>query len=93
MNCLKIQNGITHDATGTGGCFRVLVNQTQGIISVLMPYGGKMTKELAIRILAGDVLGTSEQTHEAVKMAVKALSLPDVPDMSETQSADRRRLT
>lgn len=35
-----------------------------------------MTNELAIRILKGDVLGTSEQTHEAIKMAVKALSLP-----------------
>ena len=35
-----------------------------------------MTNELAIRILTGDVLGTSEQTHEAIKMAVKALSLP-----------------
>ena len=33
-----------------------------------------MTKELAISIICGDVLGTSEQTHEAVKMAVKALS-------------------
>ena len=33
-----------------------------------------MTNELAIRILNGDVLGTSEQTHEAVVMAVKALS-------------------
>lgn len=33
-----------------------------------------MTKELAIRILTGDVLGTSEQTHEAVKIAVDALS-------------------
>lgn len=35
-----------------------------------------MTNELAIRILTGDVLGTSEQTHEAIKMAVKVLSLP-----------------
>lgn len=33
-----------------------------------------MTNELAIRILTGDVLGTAEQTQEAVKMAVKALS-------------------
>lgn len=32
-----------------------------------------MTKELAIQILSGDVLGTSEQTHEAIKMAIKAL--------------------
>lgn len=39
-----------------------------------------MTKELAIRILTGDVLGTSEQTHEAIKMAVRALSQPDVAD-------------
>ena len=35
-----------------------------------------MTSKLAIKILTGDVLGTSEQTHEAVAMAVKALSLP-----------------
>ena len=34
-----------------------------------------MTNNLAIKILTGDVLGTSEQTHEAIKMAVKALSL------------------
>ena len=36
-----------------------------------------MTNELAIRILTGDVLGTSEQTQEAVTMAVKALSQPE----------------
>lgn len=33
-----------------------------------------MTNDLAIKILTGDVLGTTEQTHEAVAMAVKALS-------------------
>lgn len=33
-----------------------------------------MTNDLAIRILSGDTLGTKEQTHEAVAMAVKALS-------------------
>lgn len=33
-----------------------------------------MNKELAIRILSGEVLGTNEQTNEAVKMAVEALS-------------------
>lgn len=32
-----------------------------------------MTKELAIRVLTGDVLGVTEQTQEAVKIAVKAL--------------------
>lgn len=32
-----------------------------------------MNKELAISILRGDVLGTNEQTHEAVFMAIKAL--------------------
>ena len=37
-----------------------------------------MTNELAIRILTGDVLGTTEQTQEAVIMAVKALSLPEI---------------
>ena len=35
-----------------------------------------MTNELAIRILTGDVLGTASQTSEAIKMAVKALSMP-----------------
>ena len=35
-----------------------------------------MTNELAIRIITGDVLGTSEQTQEAIIMAVKALSMP-----------------
>lgn len=33
-----------------------------------------MTNDLAIKILNGDVLGTTEQTNEAVAMAVKALS-------------------
>ena len=33
-----------------------------------------MTNDIAIKILTGDVLGTTEQTHEAVAMAVKALS-------------------
>lgn len=32
-----------------------------------------LTKELAIQILRGEVLGTNEQTHEAVFMAIKAL--------------------
>lgn len=32
-----------------------------------------MNKEKAIRILRGDVLGTDEQTHEAVFMAINAL--------------------
>ena len=32
-----------------------------------------MTKELAIKILCGDVLATNEQVDEAVKMAVEAL--------------------
>ena len=33
-----------------------------------------MTNELAIKILTGDVIGTTEQTQEAVTMAVRALS-------------------
>ena len=38
-----------------------------------------MTKESAIRILTGDVLGTNEeQRHEAVKMAVEALIQPEI---------------
>ena len=42
-----------------------------------------MTKELAIRILTGDVLCTNEQTHEAIKMAVKALMQPEIIYCSE----------
>jgi hypothetical protein len=37
----------------------------------------RITNELAIKILIGDVLGTPEQTQEAVTMAVKALSQPE----------------
>lgn len=36
-----------------------------------------MTNELAIRILTGTVLGTTEQTQEAVTMAVRALLQPE----------------
>ena len=32
-----------------------------------------MNKELAIKLLRGSVLGTNEQLHEAVFMAIKAL--------------------
>lgn len=32
-----------------------------------------MNNKMAIQILRGDVLGTDEQTHEAVFMAIKAL--------------------
>lgn len=32
-----------------------------------------MTKELAIKLLRGSVLGTNEQLHEAVFMAIRAL--------------------
>ena len=32
-----------------------------------------MTREEAILIISGDVLGTTEQTHEAVAMAAEAL--------------------
>ena len=33
-----------------------------------------MTRQLAIRILSGEVMGTSEQEKEAIKMGIKALS-------------------
>ena len=49
-----------------------------------------MTKELAIRIITGDVLGTSEQTHEAVTMAVKALSMSEVPDNNVGDTISRQ---
>lgn len=42
-----------------------------------------MTKDLAIRILSGDVLGTTEQTQKAIAMAVQSLEeapTVDVPD-------------
>ena len=44
-----------------------------------------MTNELAIQILKGDVLGTSEQTQDAIKMAIKALSTPEIKE-TETKS-------
>lgn len=37
-----------------------------------------MTINSAIRILRGEVLGTNEQTHEAVYMAIKALKAEPV---------------
>ena len=49
-----------------------------------------MTNELAIKILTGDVLGTSEQTDEAVKMAVKALSLPNVIEINVGDTISRQ---
>ena len=33
----------------------------------------KMSEELAMRILSGDILGTKEQEEEAIKMGVAAL--------------------
>ena len=43
-----------------------------------------MTNELAIRILTGDVLGTASQTSEAIKTAVKALSMPPAePELAQ----------
>ena len=42
-----------------------------------------MTRELAIKIISGEVLGTRKKTDEACGMAIKALSTqPDVPDIS-----------
>lgn len=49
-----------------------------------------MTKELAIRILTGGVLGTSEQTQEAIKMAVRALSQPDIADINIGDTISRQ---
>lgn len=46
-----------------------------------------MTNDLAIRILNGDILGTTEQTHEAVAMAVKALSARTDTDTVSRQDA------
>lgn len=50
-----------------------------------------MTNDLAIKILTGDVLGTTEQTHEAVAMAVKALSaLPSADAVEVVRCKDCR---
>lgn len=49
-----------------------------------------MTNELAIRILTGDVLGTTEQTQEAVTMAVRSLSQPDVTDTNVGNTINRQ---
>ncbi len=47
-----------------------------------------MTNDLAIRILGGAILGTTEQTHEAVAMAIKALSaLPSASDLIDRRAA------
>ena len=42
-----------------------------------------MTKKMAINILRGAVLGTDEQTHEAVFMAIKALKEQERVDAVE----------
>lgn len=42
-----------------------------------------MTREMAINILRGAVLGTNEQTHEAVFMAIKALKEQERVDAVE----------
>lgn len=47
-----------------------------------------MTNELAIRILTGSVLGTEEQTQEAVTMAVKALSMPSAQPEADEVARD-----
>jgi len=50
-----------------------------------------MTNELAIRILTGDVLGTASQTSEAIKTAVKALSMPSAqPEQPQLFQAIRK---
>ena len=61
-----------------------------------------MTNDLAIKILNGDILGTTEQTHEAIAIAVKALSaLPsaerhgkwiDMADFEQCSSCSGTRL-
>lgn len=42
-----------------------------------------MNREMAINILRGAVLGTNEQTHEAVFMAIKALKEQERVDAVE----------
>lgn len=62
----------------------------RGKIIVVVRKGDRMTNVLAIRILTGDVLGTKEQTQDAIKMAVKALSQPDVPDTNVGDTISRQ---
>ncbi len=45
--------------------------------------GARMTRELAIQIIQGDTLGTPEQTAEAVRMAIEALSQPPSDDWEQ----------
>lgn len=47
-----------------------------------------MTREEAIRIISGEVLGTTEQTHEAVAMAVEALSAQSEAVISKQEYAE-----
>ena len=42
-----------------------------------------MTREMAINILRGAVLGTNEQTHEAVYMAIRTLKEQERVDAVE----------
>lgn len=53
-----------------------------------------MTNELAIRILTGDVLGTASQTSEAIKTAVKALSISSAqPELTDGQAIEHLQET
>ena len=48
-----------------------------------------MTKELVIKILSGDTLGTTEQTYEAAEMAIKALNnLPSAEKIGKWKNID-----
>lgn len=49
-----------------------------------------MTRQLAMRILSGEVMGTSEQEKEAIKMGVKALS--DIIEISKFARAKEDRI-
>ena len=49
-----------------------------------------MTRQLAMRILSGGVVGTSEQEEEALKMGIKALS--DIIEIAKFAHAKKSKI-
>ena len=49
-----------------------------------------MTRQMAMRILSGEVIGTSEQEEEALKMGIKALS--DIIEIAKFVHAKENRI-
>ena len=51
-----------------------------------------MTTELAIKIISGDVLGTTEQTNEAIAMAIKALETQTDEAIQKSQELEQAEI-